>query len=104
MAPKLTYVLVAPCIPLPRSGHEAYTYHAEDNTDIGEGTVVRISFGKRKILGVVLQVAVRRPRYPTKPIGTVLDIVLTPSQMEYATWIAKIAHGGLGFTLRLFIP
>lgn len=105
MAPKssLTYVLVAPCIPLPKGGHEAYTYHVED-TQVQEGSVVRISFGKRKILGVVLQPSVRRPRYPTKPITTVLDIVLTPHQMQYAKWIARIAHGGLGFTLRLFIP
>ncbi len=105
MAPKssLTYVLVAPCIPLPKGGHEAYTYHVED-AEVAEGAVVRISFGKRKILGVVLQGSVRRPRYPTKPIATVLDIALTSSQMEYAKWIARIAHGGLGFTLRLFIP
>lgn len=99
----LAYVLVAPCIPLPKGGHAAYTYHVE-NTEVLEGTVVRMSFGKRKILGVVLQANVRRPRYPTKPIDGVLDIVLTPSQMEYAAWIARIAHGGIGFTLRLFIP
>lgn len=106
MAPKdpLTYVLVAPCIPLPKGGHEAYTYHLEGKHHVEEGSVVRISFGKRKITGVVLQASVRRPRYPTKPIDSVLETVLTSSQMKYAKWISGIAHGGLGFTLRLFFP
>lgn len=107
MAPKspLVYVLVAPCIPLPKGGHEAYTYHVETGEDnLREGSVVRMPFGKRKILGVVLQSDIKRPRYPTKPIATVLDSVLTPSQLEYAKWISRTMHGGLGFTLRLFIP
>ncbi len=107
MAPKssLAYILIAPCIPLPKGGHEAYTYHTEElNDTLSEGRVVRVSFGKRKILGVVLQGDIKRPRYPTKPIDSVLDISLTSSQMEYARHISRIARGGLGFTLRLFIP
>ncbi len=107
MVPKnsLVYVLVAPCIPLMGHGHEAYTYHTEPvYSRMVAGSVVRISFGKRKILGVVLQVGVKRPRYPTKPIATVLDTILTKQQMEFATQLARFAHGGLGFTLRLFVP
>ncbi|MDA1168821.1 MAG: hypothetical protein O3A36_00615 [bacterium] len=106
MAPKtsLAYVLVAPCIPLMGHGHEAYTYHVEVAEKLVEGSVVRISFGKRKILGVVLQVDVKRPQYPTKPITTILDTVLTSHQMQFATLLAGAVHGGLGFTLRLFIP
>ncbi|HLC48899.1 MAG TPA: hypothetical protein VJI96_00750 [Candidatus Andersenbacteria bacterium] len=106
MAPSssLTYVLVAPCIPLPKGGHTAYTYHSGKNIQISVGSIVRISFGKRKILGVVLQANIKRPRYPTKPIASVLDVSLTPLQMQYANVIARLCHGGIGFTLRLFIP
>ncbi len=107
MAPKssVSYVLVAPCIPLPKGGHEAYTYHIENIDEaLRTGSVVRISFGKRKILGVVLQSDIRRPRYPTKPIAAALPITLTASQLRFAKWIASASHGGLGYTLRLFIP
>jgi len=100
----VTYVLVAPCIPLFNSGHEAYTYHVPENVQIEENTVVRISFGKRKILGVVLQIGIRRPQYPTKVVTSILDTVLTSHQMQFAKEIAGLAHGGLGFTLRLFVP
>lgn len=85
-------------------GHEAYTYHVEMADTIVVGSVVRVSFGKRKILGVVLQVDVRRPQYPTKPVTTILDSFLTSEQMQFAKEIAHVAHGGLGFTLRLFLP
>lgn len=106
MAPKnsLTYVLVAPCIPLMGHGHEAYTYHVEMVDGLVVGSVVRISFGKRKILGVVLQVGVKRPRYPTKPVTKILDTVVTAQQMQFAKLLSEALHGGLGFTLRLFIP
>ena len=106
----LTYVLVAPCIPLMGHGHEAYTYHCEtlEDRQVGGrllvGSVVRVSFGKRKILGVVLQIGVKRPRYPTKPIAVILDTTLTNQQMQFATLLAQAARGGLGFTLKLFIP
>lgn len=106
----LRYVLVAPCIPLMGHGHEAYTYHSEtlDGRHVDDrlvvGSVVRVSFGKRKILGVVLQVDVRHPQYPTKPVTAILDSVITGEQMRFAKEIAVLAHGGLGFTLRLFVP
>src|SRR3989344_2812799 len=89
MAPKtsLTYVLIAPCIPLPKGGHEAYTYHTETTDNrLVDGSVVRVSFGKRKILGVVLQVRIKRPRYPTKRVDKVLDTILSSSQIQYAKW------------------
>lgn len=102
---QLVYVLVAPCVPMMGSGRQAYTYHAEMIDDrLVDGRVVRMPFGKRKILGVVLQIGIKRPRYPTKPITTVLDTTLTSQQMQFAKLLAKSMHGGLGFTLRLFIP
>lgn len=95
------YVQVAPCIPLPFGGHESYTYYTSQ--DVCEGVVVRIPFGKRSVVGVVVQTGVRRPRYPTKQISKITDAVLTSHQMQFADFIAQHAHGGLGYTLRLFV-
>ncbi len=92
---------VAPCIPLKFGGHESYTYYATQ--DIPKGTVVRIPFGKRSVSGVVVQAGVRKPRYPTKQISKITDAVLTAHQLAFAYRIAQHAHGGLGYTLRLFV-
>ena len=97
----LNYVQVAPCIPLKFGGHESYTYYT--NQDIPEGTVVHIPFGKRSVMGVVVQTGVRKPRYPTKQISKIIDAVLTAHQLAFAHRIAQQAHGGLGYTLRMFI-
>lgn len=100
------YALIAPCVSMPKGGRESYTYHydvQDINNTIQIGRVVRIPFGKRTITGVVLDPSIRRPPYPTKAIGTVLGDVLTDQQIEYARWIADAAHGGLGYTLRLFV-
>ncbi len=98
----LTYVLVAPCVPL--GGRETYTYYAHAGQDVAIGQVVSIPFGRRVIDGVVVQTGIKRPAYPTKPIAALRDIVLTPQQMDYASWMSALAHGSLGYTLRLFIP
>ncbi len=106
MVPKssLAYILVAPCVPLKRGGRETYTYYAEENADLVIGAVVRIPFGKRSLEGVVLQTGLKRPNYPTKPISSFRNIVLTPQQITYASWMSSVAKGGIGYTLRLFIP
>jgi primosomal protein N' len=101
MSNNIQYVQVAPCIPLKVGGHESYTYHTEHEA-IPEGAIVRIPFGKRALKGVVIRTNVKKPRYPTKAITTVTAGALTKHQLEFAQWIATYAHGGLGYTLRLF--
>ena len=100
----IRYALIAPCVSLPGSSHKAYTYHYEAPQPIAPGQVVRIPFGKRSITGIVLQGSVRRPSYPTKAISTILPVIISEMQLQYAQWIADISHGGLGYTLRLFLP
>lgn len=97
------YVQVAPCIPLTFGGHESYTYHIGGSEEMSEGAVVRIPFGKRNVAGVVVQTDVRKPRYLTKQITKATGAVLTLEQLQFAHWIAESAHGGLGYTLRLFV-
>src|SRR5688572_2618502 len=98
----LVYVNIAPCVPLCSHGREEYTYYTHADAEVVKGTVVRIPFGKRTITGVVTHVGGEKPRYPTKQIIKISPFALTSLQMNYAAWIAKVAHGGLGYTLRLF--
>lgn len=102
-ATMLQYVQVAPCIPLKFGGHESYTYHIDQNKEVPEGAVVHTSFGKRNVTGVVLKTGIRKPRYPTKAIRNITTSVLTKHQMQFGQWIAEHAHGGIGYTLRLFV-
>lgn len=97
------YVQVAPCIPLKFGGHESYTYYIGGSEEVTEGTVVRIPFGKRNVTGVVVKTDVGKPRYPTKQITKTTGVILTAEQLQFAHWIAASAHGGLGYTLRLFV-
>ena len=91
---------VAPCIPLGAGGKETYTYHAYEA--VPEGTFVTIPFGKQVVEGVVIVSNIRRPKYPTKAIIKHTGRHLTPLQIQFGKWLATAAHGGLGYTLRLF--
>jgi primosomal protein N' len=100
----VVYVGVAPCVPLGKRGQSAYTYYVSQEEKIHIGSVVKIPFGKRSIMGVVTIIGAQRPSYPTKEIKTVTAIRLTDTQMKLVQWIADACHGGFGFTARLFLP
>ena len=100
----VAYVEVAPCAPLGKRGRDTYTYFVFKDDDVGIGSVVKIPFGKRMIMGVVTVLDVQKPSYPTKQISSITGVALTALQIRYAQWIADMAHGGFGFTARLFLP
>lgn len=100
----LQYIGVAPCVPLGARGKEWYTYSARHDDAVKVGSVVRAPFGKQAVYGVVMECNLQRPSYPTKMIQTVTTVVLTDLQMQFARFIADSAHGGFGFTARLFLP
>lgn len=99
----IQYIQVAPCISLKFGGHESYTYHVDGTEQIVEGAIVRIPFGKRNVTGVIIKIGTHKPHYSTKQISKITDVVLTAQQLEFAHWISEHAHGGLGYTLRLFV-
>ena len=101
---KVRYVAIAPCVPLGKRGQDSYTYFISSEDDISIGSVVKIPFGKRSIMGVVTALDLQRPSYPTKKVATITNIQLTDIQMKCAQWIADACHGGFGFTARLFLP
>ncbi len=97
------YAEVAPAVPLAAGGRQAYTYKIPARA----GTIelysqVRVWFGKRRVTGVVVGFSQDKPPGTIKEIINVGQDKLTKEQAALAHWIAEVAHGGLGFTLRLF--
>lgn len=101
---KVRYIAVAPCVPLGKRGQDSYTYFISSENEIFLGSVVKIPFGKRSIMGVVTALDLQRPSYPTKQVKTITKIQLTHIQMQFSQWLADVCHGGFGFTARLFLP
>lgn len=61
------YADVVPCVTLPARGRQHYTYHVPAGLPVPVGSIVRVPFGERAVLGVTLKAA-RRPRYHTKDV------------------------------------
>lgn len=98
------YLEVAPVVPLAAWARSLYTYHlfdAEDGNLLYR--LVEISFGKRRVRGVIMARREQVPPFPTQPIRRLLPAHLTNQQVEFGRWIARTMQGGLGYTLRLFI-
>lgn len=75
----------------------------KDSARLRAGSIVRIPFGKRRVVGIILDLYSRVPTFPVKLL-TPTNVTLTPHQIKFARWIAETMHGGLGYTLRLFLP
>lgn len=99
---KAKFVDVAPAIPLKSTGRQTFTYEIQDAAQVG--TIVTIPFGPRRIPGVVMNIHTTKPPYPTKVAITAQAEALNASQIAFGQWLATVAHGGLGYTLRLFFP
>lgn len=97
------YADVAPAVPLSPQVRQVYTYRLP--TPLTEPYApVRIPFGSRRVRGVIMRLHDTSPRYALKSLTLIPGNPLTEKQIAFAHWIAKVTHGGLGFTLRLFLP
>ncbi|MBI3251614.1 MAG: hypothetical protein HYZ62_01750 [Candidatus Andersenbacteria bacterium] len=103
MKVKTQYIEVAPAVPLPGISSQTFTYEAP--IDVIAGQIVQVPFGPRPVHAVVVAAKQPKPGYKTKAImaseGTQ---VLSPTQLQFAAWIAATMHGSLGYTMRLFFP
>lgn len=97
------YAEVAPAVALPATGSHTYTYRVPRGERAVLYRQVEVPFGKRRVAGVIMGVTRTAPAYPTKEL-VVKSAELTESQVALARWIARTMHGGLGYTLRLFLP
>lgn len=103
------YVEVAPAVPLKAGSRQTYTYHLParltgPSPHELKHQIVRIQFGRRNIIGVIMAVNDRTPAYRTRPVSELFPYRLTETQVAFAYWLAATLQGGLGFTLRLFLP
>ncbi len=97
------YAEVAPAIPLSPRASQSYTYKLpDDQSSIDQFSQVTVPFGKRFIPGVVIELHNRRTFPRLKTLKPTINSNLTPRQVKLAAWIARLMHGGLGYTLRLF--
>ncbi len=98
--------------PLAYTGRtSAFTYHSE--LELEPGRIVEISVGRRNVIGVI-EAAVERPAFKTKPITRALELPAIPSELrELAGWLSRfyaaspasvwttMLPAGLGKTRRL---
>lgn len=99
------YADVAPAIPLAPASRQAYTYalpaRAAGARDFSS---VTIPFGPRTVEGVILRLHQQPQRAGLKTLKAIFPVTLTPEQIAFAQWLSRVAQGGLGYTLRLFLP
>jgi len=98
-------VTVAPDVPLTPGQLQTYTYRVPDGQDRPPaGTRVVVPFGPRSSSGTVIGVPRRLPSYRVRELKRIISSRLTAGQIAAARRIAAAAHGGLGYTIRLFSP
>ncbi|HET7010034.1 MAG TPA: primosomal protein N' [Anaerolineales bacterium] len=70
------------------------------------GHLVVVSFGARRVHGIVMALAHSAPVPETKPVESLVDPepVLTPSQMELARWMAVSNRATLAECLAIMLP
>lgn len=95
------FYLIAPLVKLPLTKNPLFTYSATQELPLG--SYVSITFGFKKITGVVLKKA-KCPPYPTKNATLIESDLLTKNQLKLAGMIAKYYYSSLGTALKLFIP
>lgn len=98
-----TFAEVAPAVPLAGS-RTTYTYQVPQTGTVAARSAVTIPFGPRRVTGIVVEIHRRRPRYALKSIVATTSTQLTENQFQFAHHLARVMRGGLGFTLRLFLP
>lgn len=94
---------VAPAVPLPAQGRQVFSYRVPRGVKITHGQAVSVPFGKRRVLGIVVDITAKSSLLNLKALAP-LPFALTSHQIQFAQWIATTMRGGLGYTLRLFLP
>lgn len=104
---KLQPPIIQVAVPSPLARH--FDYLLPTNITVpGPGTRVRIPFGRREVIGVVLgsSETSELPHEKLKPIRTVLDPepLLPPVLMELLVWAAAYYHHPVGEVLQTALP
>lgn len=98
-------VEVAPAVPLPATARQTYTYRLRSDAD--QSVLYRsvmIPLGSRSVRGYIMGEVKTLPPFPLKTTRLLPAAALTAPQVAMATWLHNTQRGGLGYTLRLFVP
>jgi primosomal protein N' (replication factor Y) len=96
-------------VPVPLARAFSYAVPAAHATQVAPGARVVCELGRRRVVGVVLDVAEREPREgapPLKPIAAVLDPepILGPELLRFLVELASYYFAPIGEVLRLALP
>lgn len=95
-------------LPLPLEKHFTYEVSREEAEFLKPGMRVAVPFGKTKIYtGIVAKIHQKAPElYEAKPIEQILDehSIVTISQLEFWSWIAKYYMCAEGEVMRAALP
>jgi primosomal protein N' (replication factor Y) len=104
-----TALLAEVAIPVPLAGSFSYEVPAELRDGVQPGARVLCEFGRRKVAGIVLEVAEREPDIDVskiKPIRALLDAepVLPAELLSFLRQLAAYYFAPIGEVLRLAVP
>lgn len=81
---------------------DVLTYHCHE--PVAAGTLVAITIGRRKAIGLVTGVS-ERPNFPTKAVGEPLDTAGVPAELiELANWLSEFYAAPLTSVLSTMLP
>ncbi len=98
----MKYFDIIPLSKISRNKPQFFTYSSKENLEIG--TLLKISFGRKKIQGIVLK-ETTRPIFKIKPISKVVKSgFLTSKQIQLARQISTYYITSLGLVIKQFVP
>jgi primosomal protein N' (replication factor Y) len=91
-------------LPLPLK--EAFDYSLPEGMPALPGMRVRVPFGKRKMTGVLVELAAETALKSTKAVEALLDaeVMASPRMLEFTRWVAEYYLAGWGEVLPLAFP
>lgn len=96
------YYLVAPQL-IARGDENAFTYHSEQKLTVGN--LVRVSFGRRLVNGVVVEALASKPSFATKPIDSLVAPEPLPKPLvKLAYWLGEYYATHLATVLQTLLP
>jgi len=87
------------------AGRSTYTYDVPEGLAVRRGQLVWVPFGTRVVRGVVLDIVAESEQPATRPVASASQhVVLSPSQLELASFISSRYLSTLFQALSLFLP
>ena len=99
-------MIVEVALPVPIEQTFSYDVPPELASSVIPGVRVQVPFGRRTLIGVVVEISDAQPEAPLRPVETVLDDrpALTPELLDLTRWMAEYYVCGWGEAIRAALP